>query len=250
MIGNIMDVEGNGENLSCPLVSCIMPTYNRRKLVPQAIEYFLRQDYPNRELIIIDDGSDAVGDIIPQQPNIRYIRIRGRNSIGTKRNRACIMARGKILICWDDDDWYGPHRISRQVQPLLSGRADVTGIDNSYLLDLPARQFWRCSDHLHQRMFFRGVVGGTITFWKKFFDKGCRFPNTSLAEDAAMIRRLLQHRARLEKIPGEETFVYVRHHKNSWRFPTGNFLDKNSWQKADPPPFIPAPDLEFYSISG
>ena len=32
-----------------PLVSCIMPTYNRRALVPQAIEYFLRQDYPRRD---------------------------------------------------------------------------------------------------------------------------------------------------------------------------------------------------------
>jgi hypothetical protein len=83
-----MEVKENDENVSCPLVSCIMPTYNRRRLVPQAIEYFLRQDYANRELIIMDEGGDAVGDIIPDLPDIRYIRIRGRNSIGISASGA------------------------------------------------------------------------------------------------------------------------------------------------------------------
>jgi len=51
-----------------PLVSCIMPTADRRVFVPQAIRYFLRQHYPNRELIIIDDGVDPVADLIPAMP--------------------------------------------------------------------------------------------------------------------------------------------------------------------------------------
>ena len=45
------------DETSQPLVSCIMPTYNRREFVPLAIRYFLRQDYANKELIIIDDGT-------------------------------------------------------------------------------------------------------------------------------------------------------------------------------------------------
>jgi len=48
-----------------PVVSCIMPTYNRRKFVPQAIRYFLRQSYEPKELLIIDDGSDPVNDLVP-----------------------------------------------------------------------------------------------------------------------------------------------------------------------------------------
>ena len=39
-----------------PLVSCIMPTHNRCCFAPQAIEYFLRQNYADKELIVIDDG--------------------------------------------------------------------------------------------------------------------------------------------------------------------------------------------------
>ena len=58
---------------TCSLISCIMPTYNRREFVSQAIYYFLHQDYPNKELIIVDDGTDEVGDLIPGDERIRYI---------------------------------------------------------------------------------------------------------------------------------------------------------------------------------
>jgi|SRR5271165_6786020 len=46
------------------LASCIMPTANRRRFVPQAIRYFLAQDYPSKEPIIVDDGDEAVGDLV------------------------------------------------------------------------------------------------------------------------------------------------------------------------------------------
>jgi len=45
-----------------PKISCIMPTYNRREFIPQALKYFERQDYPNKELIIVDDGTDTIAD--------------------------------------------------------------------------------------------------------------------------------------------------------------------------------------------
>ena len=40
-----------------------MPTANRRAFVPQALAYFMRQDYPHRELIIVDDGPNDVRDL-------------------------------------------------------------------------------------------------------------------------------------------------------------------------------------------
>jgi glycosyltransferase involved in cell wall biosynthesis len=67
-----------------PLVSCIMPTANRRAFVPRAIQYFLRQDYPEKELVILDDGEDSVADLIPADPRIRYLRETRRRTIGAK----------------------------------------------------------------------------------------------------------------------------------------------------------------------
>src|SRR6266545_4002208 len=57
------------------LVSCIMPTAGRRRFVPQAIGYFLRQDYPNRELVIVDDGTDNLADLLPDDARVRYVRL-------------------------------------------------------------------------------------------------------------------------------------------------------------------------------
>src|SRR5204863_6892933 len=60
---------------TAPLVSCIMPTFNRRQFVPQAIRCFFRQSYPNLELLVIDDGTDAIGDCVPQSERARYLRL-------------------------------------------------------------------------------------------------------------------------------------------------------------------------------
>jgi glycosyltransferase involved in cell wall biosynthesis len=231
-----------------PLVSCIMPTYNRRRFVPQAIKYFLQQDYPNRELIVVDDGTQPAGDLIPQNPSIRYTRLPTKQSIGAKRNLACHTARGDIIVCWDDDDWYAPHRISYQVTPLLHGKADVTGFDKSLLLSLPTRQFWAYTSQLHTRLFVQGIVGGTLAFWKKLWNQGARFPNASLAEDATFLQILLRRGARLERLANAGMFIYVRHDSNSWQFVPGTFLDPRAWQQVEPPSFISEADGAFYGL--
>jgi hypothetical protein len=48
-----------------PLVTCMMPTYNRRSFIPQAIRCFLRQDYSKLELLVVDDGTEPIGDLVP-----------------------------------------------------------------------------------------------------------------------------------------------------------------------------------------
>ena len=81
-----------------PMVSCIMPTKDRRKFIPNAIEYFLKQTYKNKELIIIDDGLDKVEDLIPDNKIIKYIYLDIEQSIGAKRNYANSIASGDIIM--------------------------------------------------------------------------------------------------------------------------------------------------------
>jgi glycosyltransferase involved in cell wall biosynthesis len=52
-----------------------MPTANRRAFVGHAIEQFLPQDYPRRELIVVDDGEDCIADLIPEHDLVRYLRL-------------------------------------------------------------------------------------------------------------------------------------------------------------------------------
>jgi hypothetical protein len=95
-------------------------------------------------------------------------------------------------------------------------------------------------------MFVQGIVSGTLAFRRRFWEQGARFPNVSLAEDAAFQRDLARHGARLERLPNTQQFVYVRHGKNSWKFRAGQFLDRRGWQLVPTPSFIPSRDLAFY----
>ena len=158
------------------------------------------------------------------------------------------MPAGAIIVCWDDDDWYAPDRISYQVAPLLEGKADVTGLDRGLLFSLPSRQFWACSADLHSRMFAQSIVGGTVAFWKRLWEQGARFPDASLAEDAAFLRVVSRRSARLARLTNAGTFIYVRHDYNSWCFTPGQFLDSTGWQQVEPPLFMPEPDYAFYDL--
>lgn len=98
-----------------PLVSCIMPTADRRGFVPQAIRCFLAQDYDARELVILDDGSDPVADLVPEDARIRYFRTDQRQRLGAKRYECIKLCCGDLIMHWDDDDWSALHRINLKV---------------------------------------------------------------------------------------------------------------------------------------
>jgi hypothetical protein len=168
---------------SFPLVSAIMPTANRRPFVGKAIEYFRRQAYPNKELIIVDDGSDPIGDLIPDDENITYIRLNPRLSVGAKRNLACEKACGEIIMHWDDDDWHAPHRISYQVESLLKANVDVCGINSVLFYDQANGKAWQYIYPPNQRFW---LSGNTLCYRKEFWVTH-RFPGIDVGEDARFV---------------------------------------------------------------
>jgi len=120
---------------SCePLVSAIMPTFNRRRFVPLAVDCFLNQTYRRKELLVLDDG-ESVEDLIPHGASIRYLRSTKKRSHGRKANLGCRLARGEIVCHWDDDDWSAPTRIEEQVRGLVESRSSVTGYHSLFCFD-------------------------------------------------------------------------------------------------------------------
>jgi glycosyltransferase involved in cell wall biosynthesis len=229
-----------------PLVSCIMPTRNRRDWLLQAIAYFQRQDYPERELIIIDDSDVDCSDDVPSDPEIRYVHSKKRLSIGAKRNQAVELAHGTIIVHWDDDDWYAADRLSAQVTPLLAGTADITALTHPQIFDLDLWEFWTCTAELHRRLFVRDVHGGTLAYRREVFERLARYPDSSLAEDAAYLNAAVARGARLQAIPADGLFLYVRHGGNAWAFTCGQYLDARGWRRIEEPEIL-APDRGFYA---
>lgn len=228
-----------------PLVSCVMPTRGRPQFVAQALHYFERQDYPNKQLIVVGDRVDDVPAALLQHPLVKFVAAGSQRSVGYKRNLACETAQGEIVLHWDDDDWYAADRISRQLAPLLRREAEICGLTAEDYFDLARWSFWRCSLQLHQRMYVRNVAGGTLAFRRKLWLDGVRYPDVSLAEDAAFLNLAIRGGARLQVMSGRELLIYLRHSGNTWRFQCGDFLDRRGWLQIEEPDCFSA-DRTFY----
>jgi glycosyltransferase involved in cell wall biosynthesis len=229
-----------------PLMSCTMPTRGRPAFVAQSIRYFQRQDYPALELLIVyEEDSDLPADI--SDARIRCIRVPPGTSIGAKRNEAVRLAQGELVAHWDDDDWYGDQRLSRQAAPILHNIADVTGLNDMLFMARPQAEFWAASRALFRRMFVENVSGGTLVFRRSLWQAHhCRYPATSLREDADFLLKILGAGARLCRVPGRELQIYVRHDNNTWKFKEGQYLQQNAWTRMPQPECLQREDRDFY----
>jgi glycosyltransferase involved in cell wall biosynthesis len=103
------------------LASVIIPTYNRRQLVAEAVASVLAQQGLARtdwELIVVDDGStDGTPDDLVSRFGcaVRIERLRTRCGVSTARNVGVALARGEWLAFLDSDDLWRPHKLARHL---------------------------------------------------------------------------------------------------------------------------------------
>ncbi len=133
-----------------PFVSVITPTYNRRRFIPAAIACYKHQTYPHTrmEWVILDDGTESVEDLFKEAakslPNIRYIRHEEKLNIGAKRNILNKEAKGDIIVCMDDDDYYPPERVAYAVRSLRSKpKVELAGSSELYYYFSDLKEIWR-----------------------------------------------------------------------------------------------------------
>lgn len=193
-------METQGRHLS-PLVSCIMPTFNRRRFLPQAINNFLNQTYENKELIIVDDGSTPVSECIPIDTRITYVKIAQHTSMGKKLNLGIERSHGAIIQKMDDDDYYHPSFISATVSTLHGNnpKTSIVGFDCFLVL---------IADSGEVKFSGEGwCSGGTLCFFRELWNK-TRFRDVSVAVDWCFLR---DSQAEQIKIKDAELYIVVRH---------------------------------------
>lgn len=104
-----------------PLISVIIPTYNRLPLLLEAIESVKAQTYSNWELIIVDDGStDGTAEAIQQiyDPIIRVLRLSHTAHINEIMNAGVKESKGELIGFLDSDDLWMPEKLELQLQTL------------------------------------------------------------------------------------------------------------------------------------
>ncbi|MED0988001.1 glycosyltransferase family 2 protein [Bacillus paramycoides] len=109
------------------LISVVIPTYNRSKLIKRTIDSVLAQTYTNFELVIVDDAStDNTEDVINEYKDsrIKFIRLH-ENSKGTKpRNIGIQASKGAYIALLDSDDEWLPNKLEKQLEFLMKFNDD------------------------------------------------------------------------------------------------------------------------------
>jgi glycosyltransferase involved in cell wall biosynthesis len=105
------------KRLDKPLVSVIIPTYNRGWIIQEAIDSVLDQDFNDYELIVVDDGSqDDTLEILENYGNAIAIVHQPNRGVSAARNRGIRVAAGRLIAFLDSDDRWLPQKLSIQVK--------------------------------------------------------------------------------------------------------------------------------------
>ena len=125
-----------GEFSAGPLVSVILPTYNRAGTLDRAIRSVLNQTFTDYELIIVDDGSsDNTELVLGKYDGCEKVKVlfRPRLRCAAARNAGIRQARGRYLAFQDSDDEWLPEKLAKAVVALEESDAE-TGVFYSDML--------------------------------------------------------------------------------------------------------------------
>ncbi|MCS7305026.1 MAG: glycosyltransferase [Thermoguttaceae bacterium] len=104
-----------------PLVSVVIPVYNGEAYVGQAIESVLAQTWPHIELIVVNDGStDGSAEVIGRYRDRLLLVEQTNQGVAAARNAGIQRAKGELIALLDQDDWWRPEKLARQVPLLLN----------------------------------------------------------------------------------------------------------------------------------
>lgn len=209
---------------SRPHVTCLMVTRQRSDMARRSIDAFARQDYPNRDLVIVADGGTETHDIRDfvlslDRRDISVIELPlGSRPLGALRNLAVKSATGDYVCQWDDDDLYHPSRLSRQVEHAQAfGRAACVLRDQLQWICADRTLYWCDWGRPRQRPTWPPATPNSLlcrrTQMPTYREVG---PLSTRSEDLAVMLELLK-RSDLAILSGFGTsYIYTSHGANTW----------------------------------
>lgn len=204
-----------------PNVSCICVTFNRYDRLRTAIDAFLKQTYEPKQLVIVDDSTDAMPIEVNQllaanKRSIKYVRLAKRRTIGYKRNKAISSSTGDVVSIWDDDDIHFPSRLDVQVRTLVQQHpsCDITLVGNRalYHTTVPStKTVRRIPKHVHDAWWYKGYLCPSMTFRKRLWAELGGYRHVNKHEDYHFLRKAEQANAVIHVSTKSNFFAYTVH---------------------------------------
>jgi glycosyltransferase involved in cell wall biosynthesis len=188
-----------------PLVSVVIPTYNRAKYLVDAVNSVLGQTYPSIEAIVVDDGStDNTREVLKKyRGKITYIQQERKERSGA-RNKGVLTSKGDYVGFLDSDDLWCSNKVMEQMRVFENDTdigvvyTDVVFIDKNGKSCSPQQQ-WDAPirDEFYEDLMTHNVVTGStssIVVKKKCFAKVGLFDESMNAcEDLDLYRRIARY---------------------------------------------------------
>lgn len=192
-----------------PLVSVIMPTYNRANKILHAINSAKAQTYKNVEIIVVDDGStDNTRELLQHVEGIRYI-LQEHGGQAKARNTGLQNARGTIISSLDSDDIWYPNFLERCVAKLMKDDLDFVFANwdqqsqNGKITDFLSRD-------IYLKAYFNNARDGWINLdheeLRLVYVQGCPSPSSSLIIKRSSIEQGWNPEIKI----GDDWFMYLR----------------------------------------
>lgn len=129
-----------------PLVSIVIPTYQRPHFLARAINSCLNQTYGNVEVIVVDDNdpdtearteTESLMSTFSNVSNLRYIRHEKNKNGSAARNTGWRASSGEYITFLDDDDEISSEKIEKQIECMESLPADYGACYTAYIIKMP-----------------------------------------------------------------------------------------------------------------
>jgi len=102
-----------------PLISIVIPVYNRADMIGRTVEGCLAQTYPEIEIVLVDDCStDGLGDALApflRERRVRLVSHAKNKGVSAARNSGVEAAKGDLIAFLDSDDVWLPTKLERQM---------------------------------------------------------------------------------------------------------------------------------------
>ncbi|MET3292239.1 UNVERIFIED_CONTAM: glycosyltransferase involved in cell wall biosynthesis [Brevibacillus sp. OAP136] len=197
-------VGGQSSRSGVSVVTCT----NRPQFFKRLLENYQNQILLHKELIIIlNNDRMSLGQyraLVRPMKNVRVYQLPQSYSLGRCLNFGVRQARFPFVAKFDDDDYYGPHYLVRQLRALIVTKAHVVG-KLSHFLYLKGRKLLVIQRPHQENRFVKWIAGGTIMARRSLF-LNVPFPDRSLGEDVGFLRKC---RARGLRIYASDHFDYV-----------------------------------------
>ena len=218
------------------LVSIRMPTYNSEKYIEESIKCILKDIYPNKELIIVDDGSiDNTKNIIQKYmscPFIKAIFLEKNQGNPHAVNVATENCSGDIIAKLDSDDIQDVSRITKSVKHLETNENDLVTCKAKFMDENGKLVEHRClnnrmiPDRFMNLKMNNNPVNASIVGWKSFFDKvGPLRENYKTGSDGVWNIKAVLSGGRWGFID-EHLYYYRCHEKQMHYFETSYLVNK------------------------